>query len=96
MPSPPAPLATVAVGGRPALVAVAPDGHRAYVADRDSDTLVVIDTAVNLVVTSIPLPFHTPMGVAVAPDGRHAYVTGGAESLCAVDTSTDSVGATFS
>jgi YVTN family beta-propeller protein len=51
-------------------VAVTPDGSRVYVANRNSGTVSVIDTATNTVVGS-PIPVGgLPMGVAVIPDAE--------------------------
>jgi YVTN family beta-propeller protein len=44
------------VGELPVSVAVTPDGARVYVTARTSRQVVVVDTATNTVVTTIPLP----------------------------------------
>jgi len=47
---------------------VNPDGTRAYVTNWYDDTVSVIDTSSNTVLTIIPVG-DGPSGVAVAPDG---------------------------
>src|SRR5580704_4998269 len=58
----------LALSARPA--AAAPF---AYVTNSSSGNVSVIDTATNMVVTTVTVPFGAN-GVAVTPDGRHAYV----------------------
>jgi YVTN family beta-propeller protein len=60
----------------------------AYVADSNSDLVLVIDTQANIVVASIPVG-RQPFGVAVAPSGNPLYVAnrvGGTVSV--IDTAT--------
>ena len=45
----------------------------AYVANSNSGTVSVIDTATNTAVATIPVG-NVPLGVAVTPDGTHVYV----------------------
>lgn len=45
-------------------MAITPDGTRAYVANRRYDTVSVIDTASNAVLTTIPVG-KNPEGVAI-------------------------------
>jgi YVTN family beta-propeller protein len=61
-----------AVIGGPTAVAVTPDGKHAYVAISNANS-VVIDTATNKVVATIPVG-NGCYGVAITPDGKHAYV----------------------
>jgi DNA-binding beta-propeller fold protein YncE len=71
-------LATIPVGMEPRLVALTPDGGRAYVTleefrpDGVVGAVAVIDTATNSLVATIPL--HHACGVVVAPDGHTVYV----------------------
>ncbi len=58
-------VATVAVGTNPQGVAVNPAGTRAYVANFDSNSVSVIDTATNTVVATVAVGIG-PIGVAVA------------------------------
>jgi YVTN family beta-propeller protein len=46
----------------------------AYVANFSSGTVSVIDTATNVLVTTVPVGGN-PHGVAITPDGAFAYVT---------------------
>jgi YVTN family beta-propeller protein len=53
-------------------MAITPDGHRAYVTDRNN-TVSVINTATNTVVATVKV--SGPYNVAFTPDGTRAYVT---------------------
>ncbi|HTT95505.1 MAG TPA: PKD domain-containing protein [Solirubrobacterales bacterium] len=66
----------ITVGTEPYGVAISPDGSRAYVANRGSSTVSVIDTATDAVVgKAIPIGINAkPVTVVVSPDGRHVYV----------------------
>jgi len=77
-------------------IAFAPDGAFAYVANNDSDTVSVIQTAVPPgITTTIPVG-QAPMGVAVTADGAFAYVTNfQSGSVSVIDTSTNTVAATL-
>lgn len=66
-------VATIAVGGKPAGVAVSGDGARAYVTSPEGKYLSVIDARERRVVRRIALA-GGPLGLAVAPDGRRVYV----------------------
>jgi YVTN family beta-propeller protein len=60
----------------------------------NSDTVSVIDTATNAVVTTIAVG-DTPVGVAVAPNGGIAYVTNFlSQTVSMIDTATNAVVAT--
>jgi YVTN family beta-propeller protein len=81
----------VATGGEPASVVIAPDGKRAYVANRADGTVVRIDAIDG------PAPAagatvevgSEPVGLALSPSGRRLFVAELAESRVAVvDTST--------
>lgn len=67
------PVATIAVGGKPAGVAVTGDGARAYVTNPEGKDLSVIDARDRRVLRRIPLE-GGPLGLAVAPDGQRVYV----------------------
>jgi len=64
----------------------------AYVTNSGSNTVSVIDTAINTVVATVPVGF-SPSGVAITPDGTRAYVTGSPVSV--IDTATNTVVATL-
>ncbi len=75
---------SIAVGGHPAGMVASPTGKFLYVANANSDTVSVIDTARDGVVETIDckpeakLPFGTGSNaVALAPDGRTLYVANG-------------------
>jgi YVTN family beta-propeller protein len=60
--------------GTAALPGAAGAAPFAYVAVRDSNQVSVIDTAVNTVAATVPVP-GGPYGVALTPDGGRAYVS---------------------
>jgi YVTN family beta-propeller protein len=67
----------------------------AYVANNGFDTVSVIDTATNTVVTTIPVGVN-PEGVAITPDGTRAYVTNNtSNTVSVIDTTTNTVFATI-
>jgi len=90
----------IRVGSGPRGVAVAPDGHRVYVANNGSNTVSVIDTATNRVLAQTRLS-NPPQYVAVAPDGQRAYVTtyndadGTGSAVHMINTATNTVVATI-
>ncbi|MHA5050702.1 protein kinase domain-containing protein [Streptomyces sp. SD15] len=87
LPTAPTSVSSIPVGSRPWGVAVLPDGSRAYVANFDSGSVSVIDTAANRTVGSPISVGKQPVGVAVSPDGRRAYVANGAsDSVSVIDT----------
>jgi YVTN family beta-propeller protein len=59
----------VQVGKTPGFVAVSPNGRHAYVANRDAQLVTVVDTAINQVTATIPIPAGPPQFLAFAPDG---------------------------
>ncbi len=86
----------IAVGARPAAIAITPDGRFAYVVNGDSNGVSVIDTATNEVKTigaSTEVPVGVqPRGIAITPDGRFAYVVNrSSESVSVIDIATDQV-----
>jgi YVTN family beta-propeller protein len=66
---------TIQVDKTPTFVAVSPNGRQAYVANRDAQLVTVVDTAVNQVTATIPIPAGPPRFLAFAPDGHRLYVT---------------------
>lgn len=66
---------TIPVGQTPGFVAVSPNGHHAYIANQDTQRITVLDTAVNQVTATIPIPAGPPQFLAFAPDGRKLYVS---------------------
>ena len=84
-------VASVAVGLHPCGLALRGDGSRLFVANANSDTVTVINTATNSVTENIKvapahaLPFGSaPNAVALSPDGRTLYVANGGNNAVAV------------
>jgi len=69
-------------------VAVSPDGAHAYVTNRNSGQVLVIDTATNSAVVAVAVPLAGR--ISVSPDGGRLYVLG-AGGLYAIDTATNAV-----
>jgi YVTN family beta-propeller protein len=67
--------ATIPVGKTPGFVAVSPNGRHAYIANRDTQAITVLDTAIDKVTATISIPAGPPQFLAFAPDGRTLYVT---------------------
>src|SRR5207244_5073950 len=84
------------------LVAITPDGNRAYVANGGSNALTdpgitvsVIDTASDTVVATVAVG-SVPYGVAITPDGSRAYVTNqGDTTVSVISTASNTVVATI-
>ena len=66
----PAVAGEIPVGNTPGFVAIAPNGTFAYVANRAAGVVTVVDTAIDKVVATIPIPDGPPQYLAFAPDGR--------------------------
>jgi YVTN family beta-propeller protein len=66
-------VATIAVGNRPIVVAISPDGTRVYVTNSNSNTVSVLATVDNSVIATIAVGSN-PNGVAVSPDGSRVFV----------------------
>ncbi|MBO0699741.1 MAG: bifunctional YncE family protein/alkaline phosphatase family protein [Zavarzinella sp.] len=82
---------TIPVGGHPSGMAASPNGTYVYVANANSDTISVIDTAHDVVVETIDckpeakLPFGTGANaVTVSREGRRLYVANGTGNCVAV------------
>ncbi len=86
----------IQVAGEAEAVAITPDGRRAYVAEGVSNSVSVIDTATNTLMSvagggAIPVGVG-PSAIAIAPGGRFAYVTNaGSGSVSVIDTATNEV-----
>ena len=89
-------LRRIPTGGHASGLALSPNRNRLYVANATRDTVSVIDTSTDAVVTTVDLsPYPgAPMGsmpnaLAVAPDGNMLYVAnGGNNDVAVVDTAT--------
>jgi YVTN family beta-propeller protein len=90
--------ATISVGQYPVGVALAPDGRHAYITNRGSGSVSVIDTVSDTATVTATISVgQYPVGVALAPDGRRAYITNyGSGSVSVIDTVSDTVTATIS
>jgi YVTN family beta-propeller protein len=66
-------VAEIKVGGKPAGIALSPDGTRAYVAAPDSREVVAVDTAKRTVVLRAAIG-QGPLGIAVNPKSGVVYV----------------------
>lgn len=91
-------VASVPVGAKPALLARSPDGARLYVANGQSHSVTVLDTARD---PAHPVPLREvpvdgyPHGLAVTPDGRYVVVANTISgNLSVIDAATDLVVAT--
>jgi YVTN family beta-propeller protein len=71
----PAVRGEIPVGKTPGFVAIAPNGKFAYVANRAAGVVTVVDTAIDKVVATIPIPDGPPQYLAFAPDGTRLYVS---------------------
>ncbi|MGA4879458.1 IPT/TIG domain-containing protein [Streptomyces lydicamycinicus] len=79
------------MGTLPQGITLSPDGTRAYVGNRGSDTISVIDTATDTVTATIPTGAG-PVLVALGPDGTRGYVTVADAGLVSVlDTATNTL-----
>jgi YVTN family beta-propeller protein/VCBS repeat-containing protein len=80
----------------PAGVAVSPDGTRLYVTSGYyGDSVVVINTATNTVITRITVGQHSE-GLAVSPDGSRVYVANGNnDAVSVINTASNTVTATI-
>ena len=65
-------VATVAVGGGPSGLGINTDGSRLYVTNRSDQTLSVINTATNAVISTLSVN-GSPVLAVVSPDGTRAY-----------------------
>src|SRR5437762_6569373 len=66
---------------------------RAYVANADTNTVSVVDTASNTVLATIPvgpIPF-APIGIAITPDGTRVYVTNAGDTVSLTNTTDNTI-----
>ena len=86
---------TIQVETRPFLSAVSPDGTRLYVPNHDTDSVSVIDTTTDELITNIQVA-PNPHWVAFTPDGTKAYTANHDSNLVsAIDPATNTVTATI-
>ncbi|MFI1161478.1 IPT/TIG domain-containing protein [Streptomyces sioyaensis] len=83
--------AVIPVGVLPQGLTLSPGGARAYVANRGSNTVSVIDTVTDTVTATIPTGAG-PSFVAISPDGTRGYVVVADDGLVSVlDTATNAI-----
>jgi YVTN family beta-propeller protein len=91
---------TIQVGAGPTGIAITPNGQFVYVTNENSNTVSVISTATNSVVTTIPVGIN-PFEVAANPNGQFVYVSNNAytnpsnSSISVISTATNTVVATI-
>ena len=92
----PAALTVLLVAGAVSVPAgAAAPAAKAYVGVFADNTVAVIDTGTNRVLTTIPIP-PGPHGLAMSPDGRRVYASSdGASSVSVISTVTDRVVSTI-
>lgn len=78
------------LGQGPNDLVLSPNGSTAYVANRQSGSVSVLDTRTMDLSGTITIGGN-PWAIALSPDGRRAYVTSGAPSLSVIDTATNQV-----
>ena len=95
---PPTVAGTIAVGGFPSYVQVAPNGQFAYITNPGARVIDVLTTATDRVSGIIPIPQGPPQAVSFSPDSRTAYVSvygsHSAPAIVFIDTATGKVTAT--
>ncbi len=69
-------------------ISIKPDGTRLYASSRFSRAVAVVDTSINMVLTTIPTVDHVPFFVSVTPDGTKAYVGNDASDVVGFQPST--------
>src|SRR5512146_1624335 len=80
---------------KPTGIALAPDGHRAYVANGAGNRVTVIDPAAARVITAIRVGTR-PWGVALSSDGATLYTADGrSKQISVIDTQSGRVRATI-
>lgn len=86
---------SISVGDSPQGMAIKPDGSRVYVANNGSNSVSVINTSTDAIVTTIAVG-SAPVKMVVSPDGSRLYVvnySGGSVSV--INTSTNTIATTI-
>jgi YVTN family beta-propeller protein len=73
---------SVTVGVTPTAAVANPSGTKVYVANRDSSSISVIDTASSSVINTIPVGFAVTE-IGIAPDGAHAVLSSTQDEMVA-------------
>jgi serine/threonine-protein kinase len=87
---------SIPVGPTPGYMEIAPNGRFAYIASREAGVITVLDTTINKVTATIPVPQGPPQFVSFSPKGDRAYVSVFNKDLTTnlvvfVDTATNTV-----
>lgn len=91
----PAALTLLLAAGAVPAPAAAPSAAKAYVGIFNDNTVAVIDTGTNRVLSTIPIP-PGPHGLVMSPDGRRVYASSdGASAVSVISTVTDRVVSTI-
>ena len=78
-------LKTLPTGKGPREVAITPDGGRAYVSNKDDNSLTVVDLAALAVTATVTGPkIQSPEGLAFSPDGKRLYVASSSQNAVLV------------
>ena len=87
-------ISAIHVGSEPLGVAITPNGKWVYVANKNDNTVSVINTETNNIANNINVG-EAPYGIAVNKNGTKAYVTNmGSHNVSVIDTATNKVTAT--
>ncbi|MDT7556363.1 MAG: hypothetical protein QOI68_833 [Pseudonocardiales bacterium] len=65
----------IAIGATPQFAAVSPNGRLVYVANGTAKVVTVVDTSINRVIATIPVPAGPPQFLTFSPDGRRVYIS---------------------
>jgi YVTN family beta-propeller protein len=90
-------IADIDVGLHPNAMVAADDGKRLYVANSNSDSVGVIETARDTLLTTIALSAgetfgRTPTALAISPDGKALYVAeAGTNDVATIDTASGKI-----
>jgi YVTN family beta-propeller protein len=87
------PVKTLPTGKGPREVCVTPDGTRAYVSNKDDNSLTIVDLDTLSVAATVTDPkLQSPEGLAVSPDGKRLYAALSAQnSVLVLSTDTNKV-----
>ncbi|MDT5261167.1 MAG: hypothetical protein QOC61_171, partial [Acidobacteriota bacterium] len=90
-----APVTDLPINGNPGAMVVAPDGARAYILSHAANTISVVETSTNAVVSTINTPAQ-PSGLAISPDNKRLYlITQSDNTVRAIDLETHQTVATY-
>ena len=85
----------ITVGQVPIGIALSPDGSKAFVTNRNDDTVSVINTTTSTVISTVNVG-DAPLGITLNFDGSKAYITNSnAGTISVINTATNVVTATI-